>query len=62
MESGVTANFIPKGVAHVAVAKAGEPLRMTFVLLPNFSLIAFSSAKSIGESELFPFGSLRTAE
>ena len=44
MESSVTANFIPKGVAHVAVAKAGEPLRMTFVLLPNFSLIAFSSA------------------
>jgi transcriptional regulator GlxA family with amidase domain len=37
-------NFIPKGVAHVAVANAAAAVPMTFVLLPNFSLIAFSSA------------------
>ena len=40
----MTANFVPKGVAHVPVPQVGEPVRMTFVLLPNFSLIAFSSA------------------
>jgi transcriptional regulator GlxA family with amidase domain len=37
-------SLIPKGVAHVAVAKAADPLPLSFVLLPNFSLIAFSSA------------------
>lgn len=37
-------DFVPKGVAHVPVAKVAEPLRLTFVVLPNFSLIAFSSA------------------
>lgn len=40
----MTANFVPKGVAHVAVPQVNDPVQMTFVLLPNFSLIAFSSA------------------
>lgn len=40
----MTANFVPKGVAHVPVPRVAEPVRMAFVLLPNFSLIAFSSA------------------
>lgn len=40
----MTANFVPKGVAHVSVPKVAEPSRLTFVLLPNFSLLAFSSA------------------
>lgn len=40
----MTANFVPKGVAHVAVPQVTEPVQMTFVLLPDFSLIAFSSA------------------
>ena len=40
----MTANFVPKGVAHVAVPQVAEPLHMTFVLLADFSLIAFSSA------------------
>ena len=43
-ESEMTANFVPKGVAHVPVPQVAEPVRMAFVLLPNFSLIAFSSA------------------
>ena len=40
----MTANFIAKGVAHVAVPAQAQPLRVTFVLLADFSLIAFSSA------------------
>lgn len=40
----MVANFVPKGVAHVFVAPVQQPLRMVFVLVPNFSLIAFSAA------------------
>ncbi len=40
----VSEDFVPKGVAHVPVARVAEPLRLAFVLLPDFSLIAFSSA------------------
>ena len=37
-------NFIAKGAMHVAVAKATEPISVTFVLLPKFTMLAFSSA------------------
>lgn len=40
----MTANFVPKGVAHVAVQSLTQAVPVTFVLLHNFSLIAFSSA------------------
>lgn len=40
----MTANFVAKGVAHVAVPSPNQPIPVTFVLLHNFSLIAFSSA------------------
>lgn len=40
----MTANFVPKGVAHVAVASLTQSIPISFVLLHNFSLIAFSSA------------------
>jgi transcriptional regulator GlxA family with amidase domain len=40
----MTANFVAKGVAHVPVASLDQPVPVTFVLLDNFSLIAFSSA------------------
>lgn len=37
-------NFIAKGAMHVAVAKAADPIPVTFVLLPKFTMLAFSSA------------------
>ncbi len=40
----MTANFVAKGVAHVPVAGHDQPVPVCFVLLHNFSLIAFSSA------------------
>lgn len=40
----MTANFVAKGVAHVPVTSLDQPIPVTFVLLHNFSLIAFSSA------------------
>lgn len=40
----MTGNFVSKGVAHVPVPAVQKPVRITFVLLPDFSLIAFSSA------------------
>lgn len=40
----MTANFVAKGVAHVPVQQLDQPIPVTFVLLHNFSLIAFSSA------------------
>jgi transcriptional regulator GlxA family with amidase domain len=40
--------FIAKGVAHVALRpdmqRAGEPVLVTFVLLPKFTMLAFSAA------------------
>ncbi len=43
-EAEMTSDFVPKGVAHVKVAAGQQPVRITFVLLQDFSLIAFSSA------------------
>lgn len=40
----MTANFVAKGVAHVPVPSLDQPVCVTFVLLDQFSLIAFSSA------------------
>ncbi len=40
----MSGDFVPKGVAHVPVAAGQQPERITFVLLRDFSLIAFSSA------------------
>lgn len=36
--------FVAKGVAHVGLARAGEPLHVSFVLLPKFTMLAFSAA------------------
>lgn len=36
--------FVAKGVAHVDVPKVSEPTAVTFVLLPKFTMLAFSSA------------------
>ncbi len=36
--------FVAKGVAHVGLARTGEPLNVTFVLLAKFTLLAFSAA------------------
>lgn len=36
--------FVAKGVAHVDVPKVSEPMAVTFVLLPKFTMLAFSSA------------------
>lgn len=36
--------FVAKGVAHVEVPKVSEPMAVTFVLLPKFTMLAFSSA------------------
>ena len=39
-----TTRFLPKGSAHVAVAPGAVPLSVSFVLLPKFTLLAFSAA------------------
>jgi transcriptional regulator GlxA family with amidase domain len=47
MAEGVTANprsFVAKGVAHVDLARVAEPVPVSFVLLPKFTMLAFSSA------------------
>jgi AraC family transcriptional regulator, glycine betaine-responsive activator len=36
--------FLPKGSAHVALPSQPEPVQVTFVLLPKFTMLAFSSA------------------
>lgn len=36
--------FVAKGVAHVGLSRTGEPLQVTFVLLPKFTMLAFSAA------------------
>lgn len=48
MERSVTvqdrAKYVAKGVAHVDVAPVKEPVQVTFVLLPKFTMLAFASA------------------
>ncbi len=39
-----TIRFVAKGVAHVDLAPVTEPVQVTFVLLPKFTMLAFSSA------------------
>ncbi|WP_435257874.1 GlxA family transcriptional regulator [Thioclava sp. FR2] len=39
-----TTKFVAKGVAHVNVPPVAEPVQVTFVLLPKFTMLAFSSA------------------
>lgn len=39
-----TQRFLPKGSAHVALPAQAEPVLVTFVLLPMFTMLAFSSA------------------
>lgn len=36
--------FLPKGSAHVALPVQSEPVLVSFVLLPKFTMLAFSSA------------------
>lgn len=38
------ARFIAKGVAHVELARVAEPVGVSFVLLPKFTMLAFASA------------------
>jgi transcriptional regulator GlxA family with amidase domain len=47
MAEGVANNprsFVSKGVAHVDLPKVAEPVPVSFVLLPKFTMLAFSSA------------------
>lgn len=37
-------HVVPKGVAHIAVTPGQEPVSITFVALPNLSMLAFSAA------------------
>ncbi len=39
-----SSRFVARGVAHVEVAQVGEPIRISFVLLPKFTMLAFTSA------------------
>ncbi|MEF3046916.1 GlxA family transcriptional regulator [Pseudotabrizicola sp. L79] len=39
-----TQKFVAKGVAHVVIPPVPEPMQVTFVLLPKFTMLAFSSA------------------
>lgn len=43
MDKG-TDRFVAKGVAHVDLAPVAEPILVTFVLVPKFTMLAFSSA------------------
>ena len=36
--------FVARGVAHVALPKVTEPVSVTFVLVPKFTMLAFTSA------------------
>ena len=36
--------FVARGVAHVALPKVTEPVSVTFVLAPKFTMLAFTSA------------------
>lgn len=36
--------YVPQGAAHVDMAPAGAALQVSFVLLPKFTMLAFSSA------------------
>ncbi len=36
--------YVAKGVAHVVLPKVTEPMSVTFVLLPKFTMLAFTSA------------------
>lgn len=39
-----SARFVAKGVAHVDLPRVTEPLHVTFVLSPKFTMLAFASA------------------
>lgn len=39
-----TNRFVARGVAHVEIDRVTEPMQVTFVLLPKFTMLAFSSA------------------
>lgn len=36
--------FVARGVAHVDVPQPGEPIRISFILLPKFTMLAFTAA------------------
>ncbi len=40
----MAAQLVPKGVAHLVLDRAVEPISISFLLLPNLSMLAFSSA------------------
>lgn len=42
--AGEWQRFVPKGTAHVRVPQAAAPLAVSFVLLPKFTMLAFSAA------------------
>ncbi len=39
-----SSRFVAKGVAHIDLPPVAEPVQVTFVLLPKFTMLAFSSA------------------
>lgn len=39
-----SSRFVARGVAHVDVARTGEPVCVTFVLVPQFTMLAFTAA------------------
>lgn len=39
-----SARYVAKGVAHVDLAPVQEPVQVTFVLLPKFTMLAFAAA------------------
>jgi transcriptional regulator GlxA family with amidase domain len=42
--TGDSSRFVAKGVAHVEIAQAAEPVEVTFVLVPKFTMLAFAAA------------------
>lgn len=42
--SNETQKFVAKGVAHVVIPQVAEPMSVTFVLLPKFTMLAFAAA------------------
>lgn len=44
MTSAPANPFVAKGVAHITLPAVGAPLQVSFVLLPKFTMLAFSAA------------------
>jgi len=43
-EPGISGRFVPKGIAHLALQNDAKPVSVTFVLVRDFTMLAFAAA------------------